>query len=774
MDTLSIIRKIREAESLADQGKHGEARRVLEPLLTERGIADSQRTLLIKKLELFERQKDRATRVMTRRAPEGKSSDSTDHGENQPHSGDTTVTAQPLVTPGAKTEALSLPGSEARDSQRAAAQSGRRAGNDTEVGDRKPGTGTETGGTPPVKSADTEVAARAASDETRQMKAISSRRRPSSGMYTAPSRASDRLVPVQSAEETARARAKASTDSVRAPDVAPPKASGSARRQTAETTVMVPALAPKAEATTSQPITERPEAAKPPSGRQAGPGPKADPAPPARQPEPPKASDPPQAPTAAAPATESRPAPAGEVRPVPVAVQKPAEETRLPSLGDLAELEPSPAAERADEPVGGPPPVTAQERAVEPASITPPPSPAVRGSTREVIVRDTRLPAERALVDVSSSELVRDHQTRKLERGRPPRFTPNSIRTKQDLQQLAESLPSNDISRVLALEVLRLREELETLSARKPVVDAPLPHPPQTIQPQDDNGPDSRRIPAGDKPESNIFQIPASRLNTIVRTAAGGRDLTAHMPTRDETIPELEVLRRDAFRRPQDDPQPALENQSTPPRAQASPPQARGATRGAGSLGLVFLAIALLAGCAWAGWLVYTGLLRTVERDDTALVLDELGAGGLSIGREPGGQEIFDRARESAEGLFIDDQSGLRVQLDKSGKVAAIMVPGAAQARKYRQWETQRYIISLRGKRLGLEGNTSVGGVISAFGLPEPNVTPEQLSRPGLLIIQFPTGRGTVIEFVYLDDRDRCAAVRVADNANVPALPPLP
>src|SRR5690606_31938796 len=68
MDTLVIVRKIREAESLADSGKHGDARRVLEPLLTSDGLSETHRKLVAKKLDLFAKQQERMTRIISRRA----------------------------------------------------------------------------------------------------------------------------------------------------------------------------------------------------------------------------------------------------------------------------------------------------------------------------------------------------------------------------------------------------------------------------------------------------------------------------------------------------------------------------------------------------------------------------------------------------------------------------------------------------------------------------------------------------------------------------------
>jgi hypothetical protein len=67
MDTLVIVRKIREAEALADSGKHGDARRLLEPLLADDGLTETHRKLVTKKLDLFKKQQERMTRIISRR-----------------------------------------------------------------------------------------------------------------------------------------------------------------------------------------------------------------------------------------------------------------------------------------------------------------------------------------------------------------------------------------------------------------------------------------------------------------------------------------------------------------------------------------------------------------------------------------------------------------------------------------------------------------------------------------------------------------------------------
>jgi hypothetical protein len=60
MDTLAIVRKIREAEALADVGNYADARKTLE-LMLPLELSGAHRQLITKKLQLFEKQQTRRT-----------------------------------------------------------------------------------------------------------------------------------------------------------------------------------------------------------------------------------------------------------------------------------------------------------------------------------------------------------------------------------------------------------------------------------------------------------------------------------------------------------------------------------------------------------------------------------------------------------------------------------------------------------------------------------------------------------------------------------------
>jgi hypothetical protein len=110
--------------------------------------------------------------------------------------------------------------------------------------------------------------------------------------------------------------------------------------------------------------------------------------------------------------------------------------------------------------------------------------------------------------------------------------TRNRERSNPELKALADRLPDDDLRRELALEVVKLRQQLESAEKDK----------------RDSTRTSGRKIMREDKPESGSFHIPASQVNTIVRRAAGTDDIEVHMPGRDEEAQDLKVLRRDSVR----------------------------------------------------------------------------------------------------------------------------------------------------------------------------------------------------------------------------------
>ena len=451
MDTLVIVRKIREAEALAESGKHREARKLLEPLLAQNGLSDSHRGLISKKIEVFEKQLDRATRVMSRRANDSSRrdpSDDTDLGSGRKpalsagkplSSGDTTV-ERPAIAPGAPTEEVPRP-RDPRDKDTTKLRK--------KVEPEKPKGNTTLADRDLVSLYDSPDAVRG---ET------TVRDRP------APVKPpSERRVVVRPAENTPAAK----NGATRQIDTEiPPRAPSNRLKSASGSDLGAPAaadLAPLHEDAAEIRIVDSP---LPPSA---------------------PAQDAPK-PAFARHSDESQ-----EIEPVQ---DEGFDSDEMPALGEIA-----------------------------------PPKPA--GDTRGLYKALHAEPAPRQ----AQSVRVQDSLVAASPESAPASSEKSrSARSNKDLTNMVERLPDDDLRKELALEVVRLREELEKAKSGRRDTDKT-------------SAGSSRRIAPGEKPESSMFRIPSNRVNTIVRTAAGTSDITAHMPTRDENVPELEVMRRDTLKK---------------------------------------------------------------------------------------------------------------------------------------------------------------------------------------------------------------------------------
>jgi hypothetical protein len=467
MDTLVIVRKIREAEALAEKGQHGDARKLLEPMLARPDLTPAHKELIHRKIEVFEKQKERATRMVSRRASlppaPGESSDDTDLGSGRrPSSGDTTV-ERPAVALGAPTEALARPPVEEPKTDRDTTKLRKKPEvekpkGDTTLADKDLVSIYEQG----------DAAAKDRPPSNRNLPSPSSERR-------APPRGSDTDIPSRASQSDRRRPAEQRT--VERP----------AQRELelrAPTTGDLAPLAPSEEISVIHDDTA--EIAK--VQMDAAPT---------------LAELPPGAPTVAMPAP-----------PELADLVKKAAESRAKRIGtDFATAD----GEKPDAPALSP----ESKGMFKALSLD---APSVNASPPSVRVQDSLISG---LAPAAPA---------------PPKA---SNRSSKDLTSLVERLPENDMTKELALEVVRLREELDRAKSG-------------TRRDTDKTGVgSSRRIAPGEKPESSIFRIPSNRVNTIVRTAAGTADITAHMPTRDEDVPELHVLRRESVKK-----QPETESRS--------------------------------------------------------------------------------------------------------------------------------------------------------------------------------------------------------------------
>ncbi len=449
MDTLVIVRKIREAEALADSGKHGDARRLLEPLLTRADLTDSHKSLVAKKIEVFNKQHERATRVLSRRATgatrERDPNDDTDLGSGRKpalnpvksdSSGDTTI-EHPALAPGAPTEAVP------------------RLRNATDKDTTK-------------------LRKRPEPEKPKGETTISDRDLVS--LYDGPSSAQEPPNAITTLRDRPAAPAKPTSER-RQIGARPSERSPTAKNGQHETEVPSRAPSSRAAATSQADLRQPAVTDLAPLAHEDGPEQLkvTDEVLPARQ----------------AAQTVLRSSDSQDLAPMR---DDKFESDEMPALGEVAERDEEGASLKAALP-------HAETLRDLPAS--------------SVRVQDSYIAS-------AASPSVQDRA--------------KSTRTSKDLTSMVERLPDDDLRKELALEVVRLREELEKAKSGRRDTDRT-------------GAGSSRRIAPGEKPESSMFRIPSNRVNTIVRTAAGTNDITAHMPTRDENVPELEVMRRDNMRK---------------------------------------------------------------------------------------------------------------------------------------------------------------------------------------------------------------------------------
>jgi hypothetical protein len=140
-------------------------------------------------------------------------------------------------------------------------------------------------------------------------------------------------------------------------------------------------------------------------------------------------------------------------------------------------------------------------------------------------------------------------------------------RSGTELMALVDQLPEDDLRRELAYEVVKLRDEVERIKSTR------------------------SETPA------RSFEIPASQVNTIVRTAAGTQGINVHMPAREEEATELKVLRKDSVRTTAAPPPPATTVEASHDLIDATEEQRpAGGKRVVLFVGFALLAAALLIG----------------------------------------------------------------------------------------------------------------------------------------------------------------------------------
>jgi hypothetical protein len=630
MDTLVIVRKIREAEALADSGKHGEARRVLEPLLGENGLTESHKKLVSKKLDLFAKQQERMTRIISRRATSISTRDDADSSsamtairnpvEDERSERPTDLTIEKEAPRGAPTEVV-----------------------------------------PRARNVDTEVP-----EQGHKLK-VEKRAHQSSGMWNA---VSDRREVVRPADPSdSQELAPLSDDSIHDSDDDD---------------------LPKTDIFVAPPSSPRVTDSK---VRLA-------------------AADDDSAPTISRYQVDKPVYPTGNDTPAPGWNDTPVPQANTPAPGGSGD---STFVSRSD---------------------------SVRVRDSIVVPPADDLPDKR---DDSTYLMAEEYFSKRASQRRGERSNP-------ELKALADRLPDDDLRRELALEVVKLREELE--SARSGSKEATR------------SG--SRKIQREDRPESGSFHIPASQVNTIVRRAAGTDQIEVHMPGRDDDAAELQVLRRDSVRGQQ------VSNTPTDRIALAQDYIDAAQLDKPGLLKplATYLGVAVVIGVI--AWAVYLGSRAFTGGEVERVELTEEGVGGFVIGENPG---LLPGVGEYPTLSAVQsDSDGWIAQVNDEGLAVAVIVPGpgysATSARKFKG-----LVIHFNGNTFDV-GATGAGldAVRGQLGEPVAAFSPSAWEEGSNYTLRYENRPGTrALEFHYAtSDRTTPLWIRVLDASEDPPPVELP
>lgn len=662
MDTLVIVRKIRQAEALADAGSHGEARRMLEPLLSEEALTEAHRALIQKKLELFDRQRDRMTRVMNR-AGSGIRNPVSDASSER------TAIRKPVASPNAS------PTSDLTTISKALPDNTERP-TDVPVDKTPPGNPTEV--VPRLQRPGVQANGR-----------------------------SDSLGTVSAQPASERKTEVPETQATGAP------------------TVQVPRLPPKAETGGTTLHSPRPDPTHSGHWHAVKPDPND-----SQELAPvledsridlddDSADDPRHTDIFAAPKPETAPKPESS----PVISRAATDITSSPR----------------DTPI--PAPSDSQRVKVRDSVILPQVDPPVLSSAMRAapVIPE---PAQRVSIDDDSTYLLADeHFARAPSSRTAPRSNP-------ELKALADRLPDDDLRRELAMEVVRLREELAK-SGRKP---------------------ETRNLdrPPPDRPASGSFHIPASQVNTIVRRAAGTDSIEVHMPGRDDANPELAVLRRDSVRGK------AAGNTPTDRIALA---QDYIDAKGVEKPGLLkplatWTGVAvILAVLAWGVLLAYESIAGASSEQHE---LTDEGLGDLKLGQDRRNDSELSNREAVGNRQLSSPSRACIVQYDANDRITAIVLPGPGFS-PYDQRRFDSTIVRFGSAELALGKGCGIRVVAATFGDSTPPFRASALDEGRAITLRFESRQGDrALEFHYQAGKwDAPQYVRVFDAAASPPDPVL-
>lgn len=591
MDTLVIVRRIREAEALADAGKHGDARRLLEPLLSDDGVSESQRKLIGKKIDLFKKQHDRMTRIISRRA----TSTSVRVDESNQSSERTAI--RNAVEGHERSE---RPTDHTPDKEDATERPTNRT-----VEKQSHGAPTEV--VPRAHNVDTEVPERG-----HRLK-VERTSRQTSGMWNS---VSDRREVVR-----------------------PPDPSDSQE------------LAPVNPGNEIEDVGETED------------------------------SDPRKTDMFVVSADTG--AADNQVTVAP-------DDDSAPAIGRY----------NVDRPVyatGNDTPAPGWNDTPVPSSNTP--APTVRDSFI-IPSSDTVASSEMPDKDDDSTYLLADDyfasrpSARQRERSNP------------ELKALADRLPDDDLRRELALEVVRLREQLEQSGSAR-----------SEVSKREGTRAGSRKIEREDRPESGSFHIPASQVNTIVRRAAGTDRIEVHMPGRDEDAADLQVLRRDSVREKQAPATPTDRIALAQDYIEATQIEKPSLLKPVAT----WLGVLVVLGVI--GWAIHLGYQSITGGDQTVEVTED-SVGEFKLGSAKG--DYADVAQKQDRIAFaVRSEHGWLIQYDdETQQVTGISVPGPALADPADSGFDRLHVV-FNGYDYAFVNGASVEILRKRFGEPTPDFSKE-------------------------------------------------
>ncbi|MCA8936034.1 MAG: hypothetical protein KDB68_07495 [Planctomycetes bacterium] len=616
MDTLVIVRKIREAEALADAGKHGEARRLLEPLLSDDGVSESQRKLVGKKIDLFKKQHERMTRIISRRATStsvrvDESNQSSERTAIRKAVGDHERSERPTDHTPDKEDPTERPTNRTIEKQSHGAP--------TEV-------------VPRAHNVDTEVPERG-----HRLKVERSTKQ-TSGMWDS---VSDRREVVR-----------------------PPDPSDSQE------------LAPVASASEIDDVGETDE------------------------------SDPRKTDMFVIPADTGADDSSVTVAP---------DDDSAPAIGRY----------NVDRPVyatGNDTPAPGWNDTPVPSSNTPAPS-----------VRDSFIIPDSDTVSTSSMPDHDDDSTYLLAddyfASRPS--ARQRERSNPELKALADRLPDDDLRRELALEVVRLREQLEQSGSTR-----------TEVSKREGTRTGSRKIEREDRPESGSFHIPASQVNTIVRRAAGTDRIEVHMPGRDEDAAELQVLRRDSVREKKAPATPTDRIALAQDYIEATQIEKPGLLKPVAT----WLGVLVILGVI--GWAIHLGYQSIVGGNQTVEVT-ESSVGEFKLGSPKSDYE--DVAQKQDRIAFaVKSKRGWLIQYDdESQLVTGVVVPGPTLIDPDESGFNKLHV-TFNGYDYAFVNGASLEAVRNKFGKPTPDFSQETWNSADTYTLAFIAKQGqSALEVCY-------------------------